>query len=117
MIARVELAFAVSVNSLLIHSDSQLVVGQVNAEFESREPRMVKYASLAKQKLSALMAWKMEHVPKNHNEKVDALATVVASLPIKESIYLPIYYQPESCISHETVSQIEEVTPSWIDPI
>ena len=116
-IAGVELALAVGVNSLLIHSDSQLVVGLVNAEFESREPRMAKYASLTKQKLSALTVWKLEHVPKNHNEKADALAVVAASLPVKESIYLPIYYQPESSISHATISQIEEVTPSWIDLI
>ena len=117
LIAGVELALAVGVNSLLIHSDSQLVVGQVNAEFESREPRIAKYASLAKQKLSTLSVWKLEHVPRNHNEKVDALAAVTVSLLVKESIYLPIYYHPESSISHAMVSQIEEVSPSWIDPI
>ena len=48
MITGLELALAVGANSLLIRSDSQLVVGQVNAEFESREPRMEKYASLVK---------------------------------------------------------------------
>ena len=78
---------------------------------------MEKYASLAKQKLSTLSAWKLEHVPRNHNEKAGALAAIAASLPIKESIYLPIYYQPESSISHAMVSRIEEVTPSWKDPI
>ena len=104
LIAGVKLALTMGVNSLLIHSDSQLVVGQVNAEFESKEPQMAKYASLAKQKLSALTAYKLEHVPRNHNEKADALSSVAASLPIKESIYLPIYYQPESSISHATVS-------------
>ena len=42
MIAGLELALAVGANNLLIQSDSQLVVGQVNVEFESREPRMEK---------------------------------------------------------------------------
>ena len=42
MIAGLELALAVGANCLFIQSDSQLVVGQVNAEFESREPRMEK---------------------------------------------------------------------------
>ena len=63
MIADLELALAVGADSLLIRSDSQLVVGQVNAEFESRKARMTKYASLVKQKLSTLSAWKLEHVP------------------------------------------------------
>ena len=117
MIAGLELALAVGADSLLIRSDSHLVVGQVNAEFESREPRMEKYASIVKQKLSTLSAWKLEHVPRDCNERADALATVAASLPINETIYLPIYNQPSSSILHTQVSQIEEVPLSWMDPI
>ena len=44
----IELATTVSADKLLIQSDSQLVVGQVNAEYESRDPRMAKYISLVK---------------------------------------------------------------------
>ena len=117
MIAGLYLALPVGVNNLLIRSDSQLVVGQVNAEFESRERRMTKYASIVKQKLSILTAWNLEHVPRDSNERADALAAVAPSLPIKETIYLPIYYQPGSSISHTQVSQIEESPPSWMDPI
>ena len=47
-IARLELAFAMGADSFSIQSDSQLVVGQVNEEFESRDPRMTKYVSLVK---------------------------------------------------------------------
>ena len=117
MIAGLELALAMGANSLLIRSDSQLVVGQVNVEFKSKEPQMEKYASLVKQKLSTLTTWKLEHVPRVSNERADALAVVAASLPIKETIYLPIYYQPGSSILHTQVSQIEESPPSWMDPI
>ena len=42
---------------------------------------------------------------------------MATSLPIKETIYLPIYYQPGSSILPAQVSQIEEVPPSWMDPI
>ena len=117
LITGVELALAVGADNLLIRSDSQLVVGQVNAEFESREPRMTKYASLAKQKLSTLSTWRLEHVPRDHNETADALAAVAASLPVRETIYLPIYYKPDSSILHTQVSQIQEAPPSWMDPI
>ena len=117
LIARVELALAVGDDNLLIRSDSQMVVGQVNVEFESKEPRMEKYASLVKQKLSTLSAWRLEHVPKDRNERADALAAVTASLQVKEMIYLPIYYQPDSSILHTQVSQVKEAPPSWMDPI
>ena len=78
---------------------------------------MAKYASLVKHKLNTLSAWKIEHVSRDCNERADALATVAASLPIRETIFLPIYYQPDSLILHAQVSQIEEVPPSWMDPI
>ena len=38
LLERIELAAAVSADKLLVHSDSKLVVGQVNKEFESRDP-------------------------------------------------------------------------------
>ena len=78
---------------------------------------MEKYASLVKQKLSTLSARRLEHVHRDRNERADALAAVTASLPVKEMIYLPIYYQPESSILHTQVSQVKEAPPSWMDPI
>ena len=45
ILAELELATTFSAENLLIRSDSQLVVEQVNEEFESRDPRMVKYVS------------------------------------------------------------------------
>ena len=72
MIARLELTLAMGADSLSVQSNSQLVVRQVNAEFESRDPRMAKYASIVKQKLNTLSAWKLEHVPRDCNERVDA---------------------------------------------
>ena len=82
ILARIEIAATVSVDKLLIRSDSQLMVGQVNEEYESRDPRMAKYVSLVKQRLGILEAWKLEHIPRGCNEKADLLAAIVASLPM-----------------------------------
>ena len=56
----IELVAAISVDKLIIESDSQLVVGQVNEECESRDPRMVKYVALVKQRLGSFSVWKLE---------------------------------------------------------
>ena len=101
-----------STDRLLIRSDSQLVVGQVNEEYESRDPRMKKYVSLVKQRLGRFSSWKLEHIPKDCNEKADALAVVATSLPITETMFLPIYYQPNSSIITTQVSHVDEVSPS-----
>ena len=72
MIVGLVLALAMGADGLSIQSDSQLVVGQVNVEFESKDPRMTKYVSLVKQKLNTLSTWKLKHVPRDCNERVDA---------------------------------------------
>ena len=55
ILAGIELETTMSVDKLLILSDSQLV-GQVNKEYESRDPRMAKYVSLVKQRLGSFSA-------------------------------------------------------------
>ena len=78
---------------------------------------MTKYFSWVKQRLNNFLVWKLEHVPRDSNEKVDELASVAASLPITETIFLPIYYQPISSISSPQVNQVDKDPPSWMDPI
>ena len=78
---------------------------------------MVKYVSQVKQHLSSFPVWKLEHIPKDCNERADALAYGAASLPITETIFLHIYYQPVSSIASSQINQVDENPPSWIDPI
>ena len=80
-------------------------------------PRMVKYVSRVKQRLSSFPVWKFEHIPKDSNEKANALASMAASPPITETIFLPIYYQPVSSIASPQVNQVDKDHPSWMDPI
>ena len=42
---------------------------------------------------------------------------MAASFLIRETIFLPIYYQLDSSILHAQVCQIEKVPSSWMDPI
>ena len=62
MVAGLEVTLAMGTDNLSVQSDSQLVIEQVNAKFESKDPRMTMYASLVKHKLKSLSAWKIEHV-------------------------------------------------------
>ena len=102
---------------LRVQSDSQLVVRKVSAEFESRDPRMARYVSMVKQRLGSFSAWRLEHVPRDCNVRANALAAVATSLPITETIFLPIYCQSGSSIVSPQVRQVDEVPPSWMDPI
>ena len=59
---------------------------------------MAKYMGMVKQRLGSFTAWKLEHIPRDSNERADALAAVVVSILIKETVILPIYYQLASSI-------------------
>ena len=74
---------------------------------------MEKYVSLVKQRLGSFSSWKLEHILRDCNEKAAALAAVAASLQVTKTVFL----QLNSSIITTRVSQVDEVSPSWIDPI
>ena len=82
-----------------------------------RNQRMARYVGLAKQRLESFSAWKLENIPRGSNERANALAAVAASILITETVFLPIYYQLASSITTDRVNQIDEVGPSWLNPI
>ena len=73
---------------------------------------MARYVGLVKQQLGSFAAWRLEHIPRDSNERADALAVVATSIPITETVFLPIYYQSTSSITTDRVSQKDEVDPS-----
>ena len=75
---------------------------------------MAKYVSLVKQRLGSFLACKLEHIPRDWNEKEDALVFVAASLPMIETVFLPIYYQLDSLIITTRV-RLMSYQPSMVD--
>ena len=78
---------------------------------------MTKYVCLVQLRLESFVAWKLEHIPRGSNEKADALAVVVASLPIKEIMLFPVYYRPKSSFATNRLNEIEKACPFWMTPI
>ena len=117
IISGINLVIFVSQKKIIIRSDSQLVVGQVNGEYETRDQRMTKYVNLVTLRLGKFMAWRLEHVSRDSNEKADTLEVVVVSLLIKATVLLPIYYQQESSITMNRVNEVDKACPSWMTPI
>ena len=91
IIVGLDLTISVSLEKIITRSDSQLVVGKVNDEYEIRDQCMTKYVSLVNLYLGSFIAWRLEHVPRISNEKIDALAAIAASLPIKETMLIHVY--------------------------
>ena len=73
---------------------------------------MTKYVCLVKLRLESFVTWKLVHIPMGSNEKADALAAMAISLPTKETMLLPVFYQSELSIATNRVNEIEETYPS-----
>ena len=75
---------------------------------------MIKYVCLVKLRVGSLAAWKLEHIPRDSNERVDALAAVATSLPVEEMVFFLVYYQLASSITTNQVNDIDEACSSWM---
>ncbi|RVW65441.1 Pro-Pol polyprotein [Vitis vinifera] len=93
ILSGLDLALALSVSKLRVYSDSQLVVKHVQEEYEAKDTRMARYLAKVRETLQQFTEWTIEKIKRANNRRADALAGVAASLPIKESILLPIHVQ------------------------
>ena len=110
---RLELAKSLGAESLLIHGDSQLVIGQVNGMYEAKEERMKKYFNQVRHLVKRFKEASFIQVLREENIKVDTLAKE-ASVNDSMDEFDEIQYMPS--IDLPEVQQIEE-EESWMTPI
>ena len=63
-----------------VYSDSQLVVGQVNGEFEARDECMQGYLVKVRQVQSCFKSFTLRQIPRGQNSHADSLAMLATSL-------------------------------------
>jgi ribonuclease HI len=79
LIAGMTLAVEMEALQLLIRSDSQLAVSQVQGEYQAKDEQLAKYLSkvdLLKKKFEEV---KIEHVPREKNTRADRLAKLAST--------------------------------------
>uniref|UniRef100_A0A2N9GCP2 Integrase catalytic domain-containing protein n=1 Tax=Fagus sylvatica TaxID=28930 RepID=A0A2N9GCP2_FAGSY len=64
--------------ALDIHNDSQLVVGQVNGDYEAKEKRMQRYLNLVQHQISQFQGVKITRIPREQNATANQLARCLA---------------------------------------
>ncbi|XP_074372209.1 uncharacterized protein LOC141712961 [Apium graveolens] len=74
LINDLKLALEVGAVNLIVRSDSELVVNQVNGGFQARGPRTELYMRCAKCLLGKFSSARLESVPREENSNADALA-------------------------------------------
>ncbi|XP_077237305.1 uncharacterized protein LOC143878978 [Tasmannia lanceolata] len=115
LITGIALATELHANRLRAHSDSQLIVGQVNGLYEAKETRMLKYLEKVRSEISTFTEFQIVQIPRTMNARADALSKMASSGIIEPgNIYIKILPQPR--IEKEEVLQIME-EPTLMDLI
>ncbi|XP_077215904.1 uncharacterized protein LOC143850547 [Tasmannia lanceolata] len=79
LIAGMNLAIQARAQRLKAYCDSQLVVCQIQGEYEAREERMVKYLQRVRSLASEFGSFEVIRVPRTENTKADVLSKLAAS--------------------------------------
>ena len=93
-------------------SDSQLVVGQVNGDYEAKEGLMQQYLNLVRYQISQFREVRLSRIPREQNTEADQLAKSASSSTSDDQIK----------IVKQSSLQATEVNPvhteiSWMTPI
>ena len=78
LVVGLDLAKAARATSVVIHYDSQVIINQVNGDYECKGERMKKYLELVKRRVEDLQA-KIVQIPRGENEQADRLAKATSA--------------------------------------
>ncbi|RDX84093.1 Tf2-9, partial [Mucuna pruriens] len=74
-----KLALEIEAKRLIAKSDSKLITGQVNGEYQAKDPRLPKYKERAKTMTASFESFRLLHVPRDQNERADLLAKLAST--------------------------------------
>ncbi|RVW73190.1 hypothetical protein CK203_057332 [Vitis vinifera] len=109
-----DLALMLTATKLEIRIDSQLIVRQIQQEYEAKDERMARYLAMVEEHLKKLDKWIIRRVPRDVNAKVDALAMIATTLPRNGTIMLPIYLKVTPSITLGPICSIGQTDSRWM---
>ena len=121
LIAGLELARKLGVESLRVHCDSQLVVNQVRGDYAAKEPHLVAYLKKARLNLEPFSWYEICRIPRELNSEADALARLASGIDDEDAGNFPVEILSRPYVSRDDVGVIEETPPappvSWMTPL
>ncbi|XP_073121236.1 uncharacterized protein [Henckelia pumila] len=119
LIMGIKLALSVGAKRLTIHNDSQLIVSQVNGNYEAKEDKMLGYLTQVNEILSRLDNYDVKQIPRMENESADRLAKLASSLANIDNrkITFLTYDKEKTDGSDVTIFCADSEEPSWKDEL
>ena len=99
LLKRLELAKSLRAESVLVHGDSQLVMGQVNGTYEAKEEQMKRYLNKVRRLIKKFSEAHFVQVPREENMEADTLAKEASMNELMDKFdeiqYMPSIDLPE----------------------
>ncbi|XP_021812768.1 uncharacterized protein LOC110755796 [Prunus avium] len=116
LLAGLRLAKSMGTKQVSIHSDSQLFVNQVTADFAAKDASMTAYLSSAHLLLQQFKAYEIRQVLRSENSHADALARLASAIndKIGRKVPVEILAQPSTTSVGICTIQYED---TWMSPI
>ncbi|XP_073138373.1 uncharacterized protein [Henckelia pumila] len=111
----IKLALSVGAKILTIHSDSQLIVSQVNGNYEVKEDKILEYLTQVNELLSRLDSYDVKQISRVENESANHLAKLANSLANIDNrkITFLTYDKEKTDGSDVTIFCADSEEPSW----
>ncbi|GAV82426.1 RVT_3 domain-containing protein, partial [Cephalotus follicularis] len=111
------LAKHLEVQKIRVFSDSQLVINQINGEYETRGEEMIKYLSKVRYLISKFQYCHLLRIPRadNNREYILSKLATVKEIPRMENVFKEDMQNP-SITENDDVMDID-VEASWMDQI
>ncbi|RDX63400.1 rnhA, partial [Mucuna pruriens] len=79
LLAEMRLAKELEAKTLTAKSDSKLITGQVNGEYQARDPKLMKYLDKATKMAATFEKFTLLHMPRGQNERAHLLSKLATS--------------------------------------
>ncbi|GAV91531.1 rve domain-containing protein/RVT_3 domain-containing protein [Cephalotus follicularis] len=117
LVAGLTIAKHLEVQRIEASSDSQLVVGLANGEYEAREDLMAKYLAHFKGMESAFEVLRIVKVPRAENVRADQLSKLATAEELEKNKTVLVDYLERPTISQVEVMDIDDSQePNWMTP-
>ncbi|XP_021764709.1 uncharacterized protein LOC110729288 [Chenopodium quinoa] len=116
LLAGLRMCKAAEATKVDVSSDSLLLVGQVNGDFEAREPAVMKYLKIVKKEAKGLDHFTVQQVRRSSNHQADALSKLasLASCETPRSVFWEV--KERRSIDAKPVHIIDRIS-TWMDGI
>ncbi|XP_072064442.1 uncharacterized protein [Arachis hypogaea] len=121
LIAGLKLEKEVSTTKVVAFSDSQVVISQINGEYQAKDPNMRRYLEKINEYLGQFPKTEVRHITRELNSRADALSKLASTKPwensrslIQETLQEPSVMKADTKID---VLEVSGLDLDWMTPL